>query len=417
MHVLLIHPYYLPPDAAGSVRWNEMARHWVEAGHRVTVLAGSIDYLTGRPYVSKWNQRENDPSESRVRVIRMPMSGRYNRGSWGRIWAYSTFFWNSLWAGLFLVEDDVDVVLATSPPLTVGLTGFILARLRRRPFVLEIRDLWPDAPVQLGYLTRPVLVRLAYRLEQFLYRMAAHIITLTPAFEQVLIDQKGVSGSNCTTIPNGADFDLTDAVLNHFDRASFRRVNQLEDRFWIIYAGAHGAANGLMAVIEAAESMQQAPIGFLLLGDGPQKDLLQAETSRRGLANIRFLSALPKSETLCWIAAADAGLVIMQPLPIFQTMLSAKLFDYLACRKPVLTAIDGLTQKLAEQYGFGLFLDAKRPTTWYKQICLYIAQPMLVMDHGANGHQYAHQTTDRTALAHRYLTILNRVYQLHQARP
>ncbi len=417
MHVLLIQPYFLPPGAAGSVRWNQMARHWVEAGHRVTVLAGSIDYLTGRSYVSGENQHENDPSESRVQVIRVAMSSSYNRGRWGRMWAYWTFFWNSLWAGLFLVEDDVDVVLATSPPLTVGLTGLILARLRRCPFVLEVRDLWPEAPVQLGYLTRPMLVRLAYRLERFLYRMATHIVALTPAFEQVLIEQKGVLAAHCTTISNGADFDLTDTVLNRFDRTNFRRENQLEDRFWIIYAGAHGAANGLMTVIEAAESMQQEPIGFLLLGDGPQKDLMQAETSWRGLANIRFLPALPKSETLRWIAAADAGLVIMQPIPIFQTMLSAKLFDYLACRKPVLTAIDGLTRQLAEKQKFGLFLDPKRPDIWHKQICLYIAQPMLVKDHGENGRQYAHQTADRTALAHRYLTILNRVYQLHQTRP
>lgn len=413
MHVLLIHPYFLPPGAAGSVRWNEMTRHWVEAGHRVTVLAGSIDYLTGRPYENTGNQPESNQPEAGIRIIRVPMSSSYNRGRWGRLFAYWIFFWTSLWAGIFRVGDEVDVVLATSPPLTVGLTGWLLARLRRCPFVLEIRDLWPDAPVQLGYVTNPVLVRLAYWLERFLYRTASHIVTLTPAFERVLIDQKGVLAARCTTIPNGADFDLTDSVLNHFNRARFRRENQLDGRFWIIYAGAHGPANGLMAVIETAESMQQEPIGFLFVGDGPQKGLLQAEMSRRGLENVRFLPAMPKAETLCWIAAADAGLVIMQPLPIFETMLSAKLFDYLACRKPVLTAIDGLTRQLAEKHEFGLFLDAKTPITWYKQICSYIARPMLVTEHGENGRQYAQETADRTELAHRYLIVLNRVYPPH----
>jgi len=417
MHILLIHPYFLPLGAAGSVRWNEMAQLWTAAGHRVTVLAGSVDYLTGLPYVSRENQLENDPSESCTRVIRVSMSGRYNQGRWGRMWAYWTFFWNSLWAGLFRVGNDVDVVLATSPPLTVGFTGVILARLRNRPFVLEIRDLWPDAPVQLGYVTTPVLVRLAYRLERFLYRKSAHIVVLTSAFEQVLIKKKGVVEARCTTVPNGADFDLTDTVLDHFDQLSFRRENQLDGRFWIIYAGAHGAANGLMAVIEAAESMQQESVGFLLLGDGPQKSQLQAETSRRGLTNVRFLPAMPKPDALRWIAAADAGLVIMQPLPIFETMLSAKLFDYLACHKPVLTAIDGLTRQLVDQHKFGLFLDLKNPSIWYKQICLYIALPMLKQEHGDNGFTYAQQNADRAALAHRYLTILNCVHQSHQTRP
>lgn len=236
------------------------------------------------------------------------------------------------------------------------------------------------------------------------------MITLTPAFEQVLIKQKGVSNDRCTTLSNGADLELTHSLLADFDRVVFRNKYQLNDRFWIIYTGAHGAANGLMTVIDAAEAMRHEPVGFLLLGDGSEKARLQAEVHRRGLVNIRFLPAMPKPETLGWIAAADAGLVIMQPLPIFKTMLSAKLFDYLACRKPVLTAIDGLTRQLAEDHKFGLFIDPENPASWHKQICLYIAQPTLVAHLGANGYAYARQNADRTALAHRYLTILNRVH-------
>lgn len=410
MHILLIHSFFLPPGAAGSVRWNEMARHWVEAGYRVTVLAGSLDYLTGKPYKHRDEQAETEPTKPGVRVVRVSMSGVYNRGQWGRLWAYWVFFWNSLWAGLFRVKNDVDVVLATCPPLTAGLTGWLLAARFNRPFVLEIRDLWPDAPVQMGYLTNPVVRRMVYWLERFLYRKAAHIITLAPAFDGVLMGQKGVANNRCTSLSNGADLELTHASLADFNRVMFRKKHQLTDRFWIIYAGAHGVANGLMAVIEAAETMRQEPIGFLMLGDGSEKAQLRAEVHRRGLVNIRFLPAMPKPETLRWIAAADAGLVIMQPLPIFKTMLSAKLFDYLACQKPVLTAIDGLSRQLAEQHKFGLFIDPENPASWHKQICLYIAQPTLVAHLGANGYAYVRQNADRTALAHRYLTILNRVH-------
>ncbi|MCY7356422.1 MAG: glycosyltransferase family 4 protein [Rudanella sp.] len=417
MHILLIHPYFLPPGAAGSIRWNEIARHCVSAGHRVTVLAGSVDYLTGKQYETTGKQIDTESLESGIRVIRVPMSSRYDRGRWGRLWAYWTFFWNSLWAGLVNVVNDVDIVLATSPPLTAGMTGLLLAQLRRRPLVLEIRDLWPDAPVQMGYLSNPVLVRMAFGLERILYQQAAHIVTLTPAFENVLMSTKNIPPSRCTTISNGADNELTDTALVGFDRSHFREENYLNNHFWIIYAGAHGPANGLCAVLDAAETVQDQPVGFLLIGDGSQKAHLQAQATRRGLTNIRFLPAMPKPDVLRWIAAADAGLVIMQPLPIFQTMLSAKLFDYIACGKPVLTAIDGLTRQLAEQHGFGLFLDPMNPTSWYKQICLYIARPTLISEHGNNGLTYARKTANRTLLAHRYLTILNRVYFSDETGP
>lgn len=407
MHVLLVHPYFLPPGAAGSVRWNEMTRHWVVSGHRVTVLAGSVDYLSGKIHQATDNQSENKQVASGIRVIRVSMSRFYNRGRWGRLWAYWTFFWNSLGAGLFWVNGPVDVMLATSPPLTAGLTGYLLARLRGKPFVLEIRDLWPDAPVELGYLTNPFLIRIAHWLERFLYRKAAHIITLTPAFRHVLVTQKGVLPSRCTTISNGADFDLTHSLSEAVDRDKFREQHDLAGRFWVVYTGAHRFANGLPAMIEAAETMKDKPIGFLMIGDGPEKAKLQAETIRRGLINIRFLPAVPKPDVLRWIAAADAGLVIMQPMPIFKTMLSAKLFDYLACGKPVLTAIDGLTRQLAEHHEFGVFVDPENPASWHKQICSYIAQPILGKKHGDNGFRYAQQNANRTTLAHHYLTILN----------
>lgn len=405
MHILLIHAYFLPPDAAGSVRWNETARHWAKAGHQVTVLCGTIDYLTGQPY----RELKKEQAGYGIHVVRVTMSQHYGRGRWGRLWAYWQFFWYSLWAGLFRVDDSIDVVLATSPPLTAGLTGWLLARLRSRPFVLEIRDLWPDAAVQMRYLQNPLLIGMARWLERFLYQQAAHIVTLSAAFERVLVQQKDVVSSRCTTIPNGADFDLTEMALHQFDRSLFRQQHGLSDRFWIIYAGAHGRANGLDFLIDVADTMRHESVGFLLVGDGTEKAALQAEVSRRNLANVRFQPAMTKSAVLRWIAAADAGLVIMKPLPIFQTMLSAKLVDYLACAKPVLTAIDGETRWLAEQHQCGLFVEPTDSASWQAQICDYIANPRLALVHGVNGYQHARNTVDRATLAHRYLTVLNRV--------
>ncbi len=412
MRILLIHAYFLPSGVAGSTRWNEMTRHLASAGHQITVLAGTVDYFTGKPYASL----HEEPHHPNIRVVRASMGRTYNRGRWGRLWAYWTFFWASLRAGWLLRRESVDVVLASSPPLTVGLTGWLLARWFQKPFVLELRDLWPDAPIQLGYLRNRLLIGLARLLEGFLYRYADHIITLTPAFARVLSSQKRVASTRITTIPNGADLSTTQLALNHFDRAAFRTQNGLDSRFWIIYAGTHGPANGLGIVLEAAEALRYDPVGFLLLGDGPEKARLLAEVERRNLLNIRFLPALPKADALRWIAAADAGLVLMQPLPIFQTMLSAKLFDYLACGTPVLAAIDGQTRQLVEKQGLGLFVDPNVPDTWFDQISLYLARPSLVEKHSQNGLAYAHQLANRTNLSQQYLTLLNHVQQTHKTR-
>ncbi|WP_019988556.1 glycosyltransferase family 4 protein [Rudanella lutea] len=413
MHILLIHPYFLPEDSAGSGRWNETVRYWTAAGHRVTVLAGSVHYLSGKTFA---RADDTEQTGQGLHVIRVRMSRWYNRGRMGRLWAYATFFGASLWAGLWRVPGPVDLILATSPPLTVGLTGWLLSRLYRKPLVLELRDLWPDAPVQLGYLHHPLAKKLAYALEAFLYRKATHIVTLTTAFEEVLIGQKGAPRANLSTVTNGADLALTERVLQTVDRRDFRQKQRLEGYFWIIYAGAHGPANGLAVVLDAAEALHLHRVGFLLLGDGPEKPSLQAEAARRGLVNVRFLAALPKPEVIRWIAAADAGLVLMRPTPIFDTMLSAKLPDYLACRKPVLVGIDGLSRRLAEQHAFGRYVDPTKPGQWIDAIRLYLESPDSVTSHGNNGYQYVCAQADRRVLAHRYLTILDRVRSLHQTR-
>lgn len=406
MHFLLIHAYFLPPEAPGSIRWNEMSRLWTEAGHRLTVITGDIDYTTGNPYSKDTIRQENQEPQPGIRIIRVPMSRHYQHGPVGRLWAYLTFLLTSIWAGLTRCQEQVDALIATSPPLTVGITGWLLARWYGKPLILEIRDLWPDAPIQMGYLRHPVTQWLAFRLEAFLYQQAQHLVVLTSAFQQVLCERKRVSPNKITIIPNGADLPLVEQLCRQQHNRAFRQQHGMEEGFWIVYAGAHGPANGLSVLLQVADQLRQLPVYFLLIGDGPAKPRLQAEARRRQLPNIRFKDALTKKAVLPYILAADAGLVIMQPQSIFDTMLSAKLFDYMACQKPVLTAINGLSRSLITDANAGQFVDPANPDTWRSTIATYLANPDLAAQQGANGYQLVKQLYNRNSLAKHYLKIL-----------
>ncbi len=385
MHILLLHQYFLPEGAPGSIRWNELVRLWADEGHRITVLAGTIDYATGKPYVGK----NEMPFPASVRIIRVRVPGCYQSGAAGRLWAYFCFLINSLWHGWFITDQSVNVVIASSPPLTIGITGRVLSLKIRVPLVLEVRDLWPDAPVQLGFLVHPLLRRAAYRLERFLYRKAAHLVVLTEDFKHVLINRKGISAGRVTSIPNGADLSLVESGARLFNREMFRKEQAMANGFWIIYAGAHGPANGLTTLLDAADRLRHTPVRFLLMGDGPMKKHLQNLAFHRNLTNVRFEAPRPKKEVLPFILAADAGLVMMQPMPVFDTMLSAKLFDYLACGLPVLTTIDGLTRSLLTDAGAGLFLDPKRPDSWEKGLTLLLTDPAAARQYSRNARQLA----------------------------
>ncbi len=403
MTILLIHAYFLPPGAAGSVRWNVMAQHWADAGHRVTVIAGTIDYLTGKPYP---NLPENERPHPNITILRAWMPASYSAGPGGRLAAYVVFAITSLWTGSCQLRGRYAVVLASSPPLTIGLSAWLIARLWRKPLVLELRDLWPDAPVELGFLQNPMLRRAAFWLERFLYRQARHIVVLTPAFREVLITQKNVSPGKISVIPNGADFSPDYQPLTDVSRRDFRKKNALPNDFLVVYAGAHGPANGLAALLVLAEKLRSESVYFLLIGNGPEKANLQAETTRRGLTNVQFRSAMPKSELMPWLLMADAGLVMVQPRPVFDTMLSAKLFDYFAVKIPVFTAIGGQSRAVVEAAGAGFFVDVNEPETWLSAIRAYRQNPDLARQQGEAGYEYARTHFDRQRLAEEYLSVL-----------
>ncbi|MFY0255863.1 glycosyltransferase family 4 protein [Chitinophaga sp. 30R24] len=408
MKILLIHQYFLEEDDPGGSRWNEITRTWTEQGATVTVLGGMMHYngsakrseYKGKHFVKK--------QQGAVTVWRCHVSESYNKHFLGRLWGYFSFMFSSLWAGLFKVKGTFDVVIVTSPPLFVGFTGYLLSRLKRMPLVFEVRDLWPESAIDTGVLKNKMVIRLAYWVENFIYRKAALINVLTPAFYNTLRDKKQVPEQQLIFIPNAADFSLSDHLLQTFDAAAFRREHQLEGKFVITYVGAHGVANHLEQLLDAGKVLEDTPVLFLLIGQGMEKKRLQQLAVEKQVKNVRFLDAVPKQEVFKYILASDMGASVLKKVDTFKTVYSNKTFDYMACKKPVLMAIDGVSRELVEVAEAGCYVEPENIAAYNTVIRQYLNDPKRVQGEGENGFRYARQHFDRQVLALRYLNYIRK---------
>lgn len=413
MNILLIHQYYLEKNDGGGSRWNEMTKMWAAEGHTITVLAGMVHYASG-----KKNERYKglftfvDPFDEGITVVRSHVSEAYNVSFLGRLWAYFSFVFSSIYAGLFKTKGKFDIIVVTSPPLFVGATAYVLSRLKRTPFIFEVRDLWPESAIDTGVLKNKFIIRLAYWVEAFLYKKAAKINVLTPAFRKKLIDDKGVPADKVIYIPNAADFGLSDSLLSRFDVAAFRRSHGLEGRFVITYVGAHGIANHLIQVIQTAELLKDShpEVLFQLIGEGMEKPMLKQEAEKRGLTNIRFVDSVPKATVFEYILASDLGTSILKKNDTFKTVYSNKTFDYMACKKPVLMLIDGVSRELVEEARCGMYVEPENPQLFADTIKMYMERGRdLIEEQGENGYKFAKTKFDRAFLAAEYLKEISLV--------
>jgi glycosyltransferase involved in cell wall biosynthesis len=409
MKILLVHQYFLEEDDAGGSRWNEMAKTWIELGHDLTVIAGMM-HANGlekrKEYKGKLFVRNE---QGNVQVFRTHVSEAYNNGFLGRLWGYFSFMFSSLWAGLFKVKGNYDVVIVTSPPLFVGISGYLISRIKRIPMVFEIRDLWPESAIDTGMLKNKVVINLSFAVEKFIYRKSKLINVLTPAFYNVLRDKKQISESKLIMIPNAADFSLSNEVMKDFDREAFRIENKLDDKFVITYVGAHGVANHLDQILDTARVLEDTNVIFLLIGQGMEKARLMEKAVNMGLINIRFLDPVPKKEVFKYIIASDLGASVLKRVDTFKTVYSNKTFDYFSCKVPILMAIDGVSRELVEKACAGTYVEPENIDSFNQAIRNYLKNPQLLKEQGLNGYNYAKVNFDRSILAVKYLDKISQL--------
>lgn len=399
MHILLIHQAFAAINEPGGTRHHEIARFLVERGHKVTVIASAISYLTGDKGKTSipWKQVESD--DLSVTIIRAYTYRALHKSFIHRIFSFLSFMFSSFMIGLSI--KDVDAVWGTSPPIFQGGTAWALARLKRAKFLMEIRDLWPEFAVAVGVLTNPLLIKSAEIFERFLYRSADQLMVNSPGFIQH-IESKG--GESLILVPNGADTAMFDPAA---DGAAFRAQHGLENKFVALYAGAHGMSNDLGIVLQAAQELADQPeIAIAFVGDGKEKANLQQQAADLNLSNVYFIPPIPKAEMKAALAAADACIAILKPIEMYKTVYPNKVFDYMAAGRPLVMAIDGVARTVVDKAGAGIFAEPGNPAALAAVIRQFAADPIKARQMGLAGRAYLEHHFNRNILAAQLETLL-----------
>ena len=393
MHILIIHQAFASLQEPGGTRHYELARLLAARGHRVTVIASPVSYITGETSAPAMG----DPAEG-VEILRAPVYSAHHRSFLHRMVAFFSFMASAFWTGLQV--KGVDVVWGTSPPIFQGVTAWGLARLKGARFLFEVRDLWPQFAVAIGVLKNPLLIRASEGLERFLYRHADQLLVNSPGF---VAHVKARGGQRVEVVPNAADpamFDPAD------DGSAFRSANGLGQQYVAMYAGAHGMSNDLDVVLDAANLLKERNICIVLLGDGKEKPALQRRAAELGLPNVQFVPSVPKSEMPAALAAADGCIAILKPLEEYKTTYPNKVFDYMAAGRPVVLAIDGVIRQVVEEASCGIFVQPGNAQAMADAICRLAEDRKQSREMGLRGRRYLEQHFSREQVGDQLIKVL-----------
>jgi glycosyltransferase involved in cell wall biosynthesis len=351
LRILFLSDNFPPEVNAPASRTHEHCREWVRMGHEVTVVTCAPNFPAGKVYAGYRNRPWSSETMDGIRVVRVWSYITANEGNFRRTLDYVSFMWSATLAGLFLRRHDV--LVATSPQFFTACAGYAVSRLRRVPFVFELRDLWPESIKAVGAMRDSFALRWLERLELFLYRKAAAIVTVTHSFRDRL-DERGIDVGKVDVVTNGVD--LSRFVPRGRDEELAARLG-LAGKFVAGYIGTHGLAHGLETVLDAAEMLASQPDGdryrVVLLGDGARKRHLLEHAARRKLANVVFLDSVPKSEVSHYWSLLDVSIIHLIDDPLFRTVIPSKLFESMGMGVPIAHGVGGESAEIVEQYGVG----------------------------------------------------------------
>jgi len=305
-----------------------------------------------------------------------------------------------------LKHKNVDLVIATSTPLTIGFPALIVNWIRKTPYLFEVRDLWPEVPIQMGGLKNPMLKKLAIAFEKKIYKKAKHIVALSPGMREGVV-AAGTPPEKVSMIPNMAKVDKF--WPREINTSIYEKYNLNPESFKVIHFGAMGIANGLEYIIQAANELNLQNINhidFILLGDGAAKGKLEAAIKDKELSNVHLLGKFPMSETSEIVNACDISLVTFLNLPVLATNSPNKLFDSLSAGKPIIVNSNGWTKEMVEKHECGFYVDATKPKELTKLLIQLRNNKVLLAKLGQNARKLAETKYDKSILCKEFANVV-----------
>jgi colanic acid biosynthesis glycosyl transferase WcaI len=405
--ILYLSQYFSPEMGAPAARVSELAQHWSRAGHDVTVLTAFPNHPSGvipPPYRGKLRRLVLRERYANINVIRSWLLPFPNRKAYERILNYSSFCASAAITGTFIRRPDV--LIATSPQLLVGLAGWAISRVKRVPFIFEVRDLWPEslAAVEMSRAGSP-LSRMLGAIAGFLYRNSEHIVVVTPAFKDFLIEHWQVPAGKISVVENGVECD----IFRPRDVSELRKKLGVEDKFVVSYIGTMGMAHALETVVQAAQELQatKPTIMFLFVGAGADRERIESMARSRGLNNVRFAGEQPRDAVPDYISASDACLVSLRKSELFKTVIPTKMLEFMSCARPVLLGVDGQAREILEQARAGIFYPPEDALQLTRAVTRLASDPRLCESLGQNGRRHILTHFSRATTSEKYLKILD----------
>ena len=361
MKVLFITDNFPPEVNAPATRTYEHCREWVEKGVEVTVLTCAPNFPHGRVYDGYKNRLYQKENINGIEVIRVWSYITANKGFAKRVLDYLSFAHSAFWAGLF---RDYDLIVATSPQFFTTWAAWGLSKVRRKPWIFELRDLWPESIKTVGAMEQGRAIEWLEKIELGLYRDADRVVAVTDAFKANLIS-RGIDAEKIDVVTNGSNMELF--APRPKDEALVEELG-LEGKFVVGYIGTHGMAHSLDFIVRSLARVSDPGIHFLFVGDGAVKERIVELARELKLSNCTFLDPIPKEEVPRYLSVVDVSLAPLKKSDTFKTVIPSKIFEASAMGKPTLLGVEGQAQKIIEEYDAGLGFEPENEVDFLKKI-------------------------------------------------
>ncbi len=398
MKILFLTDNFPPEVNAPATRTFEHCREWVKAGHDVTVITCFPNYPQGKVYPGYKNSLCKTEFMDGIKVVRVWSYMTANKGFIKRIIDFISFSVTSFFAGLF---RSCDIIVATSPQFFTALSGRTLSFFKRKPWIMEVRDLWPDSIKAVGAMKESIVLKYFSKEEKWCYSSAKKIVVVTNSFKRE-IAKKGISEDKIYVIKNGANTELFKP--REKSQELLAKLG-LEGKRVLGYVGTLGMAHKIDFLIDCVKGLDD--YALMILGNGAEKENIQQKIESEGIKNVVLLDSVPKNEVAEYIALQDAALVNLRRSSLFTTVIPSKIFETASMRIPILLGVDGEAREMVEEFGAGLFYEPENKEDFLEKLNTLFSSPEVYAQCCDGGERLA-AAYDRKRLAAEMLEIISK---------